>query len=168
MRANNISKLSQGQRRKFNGVVRSIKLEWDESEKDISYVAWKLVSGSIPTRTFVLYGHPLGKNNAVTVSKMTKSGHNRLFRVTKEGSMVPLLPINAQTNRLRNSMRVVRRTSKGVVNRFLFFTARYAKYALSPEGTKTTVSRGFWTALYAYQRTRKKQILNAAQKGLKA
>lgn len=167
MRVTSASALSTKQRARFAKVVKSLEVKWGQAEDEIKAKAVRLLSGDIPTSTFTALGHPLGKGNARTVSVKTKSGRNRKFRMTKEGGAVPLLPINIQTKRLLNSMRFMRRGKGSNRSRFLFFTAKYAKYTLAKEGTKSTVPRGFWEALSAFQRETKKLVVRSAGNGLK-
>lgn len=62
----------------------------------------------------------------------------------------PLLPINRQSGRLHRSIRTRSLRSKGE-DVFLFqFTAPYAKYVLSPRGTRTMLPRRFWASLREY------------------
>lgn len=106
---------------------------------------YELTSGKITTKTLRRLGHPFGRGQAPQKRGQGNANlaprHTPKARLTKVGmrGKVPSLPINAQSGRLRRSFRV--NDSANVVG--LSNSAPYARYILSPVGTKYMIGRGF-------------------------
>jgi hypothetical protein len=70
---------------------------------------------------------------------------------------VPKLPINRQTGRLQQSLRITK-VSGGIQSYRLEFMAPHAKYVLAQRGTRKMVARGFWTAVKTDWESRNRQL----------
>jgi|GEM_PF-3583681 len=106
-------------------------------------------SGGVSTRQLRSMGHPFGRQNPgdpstgvrgiVRKRPSTISRKNRI----RKGVLLPL-PINRQTGRLRGSFfQTVQTGPNRVVD--MGFNVPYAKFVLSPTGTKRMVARGYYS-----------------------
>lgn len=120
---------TQGNR--FNRVLGELVIEHEKMTQVMKSEAIGLTSGTVKTSTLRKLGHPFGRR---------ASGRKR--------GRLPVLPINAQTGRLRAGFtRVKVLGSGGKIHYDLSNKAPYAKYILSLGGTTKMVSRGFWREL---------------------
>ena len=119
--------LARHQRERAKRVQRSMELGSQEVAESAKRHASLLVSGFISTKDLARLDHPFARRH----------GSARL----------PVLPINMQSGRLRNSLRVFKRKTGDVTMWRLQFMAPYAKFVLSPTGTKRMLPRNFWNAL---------------------
>jgi len=100
----------------------------------------EFTAGQIKERDLRAAGHPFARQgNAQRGNQTTK----RLGG--KRGLRVNGLPINVQTGRLRDSFYQTRPMGINKVVR-MGFRAPYAKYVLSPTGTRYMIARGFYTS----------------------
>ena len=138
-------------------------------------VAAELTSGDIKTRTLRRMGHPLARRGNVAASVSTKSGViqggkgvGRMRSATRSvrerngirGKGVPLLPINIQSGRLHASFRIKKGPPRGVRIYFDLVSVgvRYAKWILSPSGTRKMIGRGIITELVRRWKVRAKSL----------
>lgn len=144
--------LAQAQKLRFGVLVRSLRVEHAQLAKDMGEKAVDLTSGRISSKTLKLMGHPFGRGKG---RRALKGGG----RATNIGGRVSLLPINRQTGRLSNSLRVFKRQT--VPQTFILqFMAPHAKFVLSLTGTRRMVPRGFWPAMGAAWRQRNKRLIH--------
>ena len=105
----------------------------------------KLLSGTTPTSELVEMGHPYGRNDGIG----GRPGRQRRIKATRQ--LMPTLPINQQTGRLRSALRLTQR-NKGTAQVFILSVSRsvapYAKYVLALGGTVKMVARPFWQTLF--------------------
>lgn len=132
---------TQGNR--FNRVLGELVIEHEKMTQVMKSEAIGLTSGTVKTSTLRKLGHPFGRR---------ASGRKR--------GRLPVLPINAQTGRLRAGFtRVKVLGSSGQIHYDLSNKAPYAKYVLSLGGTTKMVSRGFWRELRKIWRKRNFDLL---------
>lgn len=132
---------TQGNR--FNRVLGELVIEHEKMTQVMKSEAIGLTSGTVKTKTLRKLGHPFGRR---------ASGRKR--------GRLPVLPINAQTGRLRAGFtRVKVLGSGGKIHYDLSNKAPYAKYILSLGGTTKMVSRGFWRELRKIWRKRNFDLL---------
>ena len=126
-----------------------------------------LLSGTRTTKELMYLGHPYKR------SRRRYSERERQARAVLKTAR--LLPINAQTGRLKKATHVYAVVTKfGSHQRIglrLKSTADYALYQIDPEGkgTKTMRPRGFWKALMkSYQKYDQSQMRSARLKAARA
>gem|GEM_PF-4812407 len=106
--------------------------------------AHKNLSGKVPEKALEKMGHPLGRGT-------TKSGEpGRQRKVKGLRVRLPALPINVQTGKLRDALKLYRRgvgDTQTYVLQVSKNLAPYAKYVLALGGTKRMVTRPFWANL---------------------
>lgn len=115
------------------------------AEENASF--WRrMMSGAITTRQLRRLGHPFGRGSSPA---QREAGYRSMrgapparIRSVLGRTAVPPLPINAQTGRLRASVRV---RKAGEQDYRVGAATPYAKYILSPTGTRLMVGRGFLT-----------------------
>lgn len=110
-----------------------------EIDREMKKAAHQAMSGTISTQTLRRLGHPFGRGRRRATAKVKRAGRT-VGRV--RGSVrgkAPLLPINAQTGKLRRSLRA---SVHGGEHR-LTVNTRYAKFVLGKGGTTKMVDRGF-------------------------
>lgn len=135
--------LLRAQGSRFNRVLGDLVIEHERLTKDMKAEAVALTSGTVRTTTLRKLGHPFGRR---------ASGRKR--------GRLPVLPINAQSGRLRAGfVRVKVPGGSGKIHYDLSNKAPYAKYVLSLGGTTKMVSRGFWRELRKVWRKRNFQLL---------
>jgi len=141
----NPRQLASHQRRRAQNVRRSLTIEAASLVRGQKEEALKLTSGTVSTKRLSQMGHPFGR--------MT-TGNKRKGRM--RGTLARL-PINRQTGRLQQSLRVFHRYEGGNVVWRLQFMAPHGKFVLARGGTRKMVARGFWTALRKrYEREKKR------------
>ena len=119
--------------------------EAERLRKRVENRALGLTSGTRTTYELQLLGHPYKR------SRRRYTQNERLARASLKTAR--LLPINRQTGRLQDEMKVIavvrRFGNRSVLTMRLRNRAPYAVYQLDPEGrgTKTMRPRGFWKAL---------------------
>lgn len=104
----------------------------------------EVTSGTLTKKDLARLGHPFGRGSSA--AKSTAKGAMRgasKARRTRVGitGVVPLLPINKQSGKLRRGS-FMRRTSSAPLTFVVGSDAPYAKYIFSPVGTKKMVGRG--------------------------
>lgn len=134
--------------------------------RDNAKQATLLVSGTTSTAQLRNAGHPFARR------KMSRRGYartaepgNRTSRMSEKlrmgaGQAFPLLPINRQSGRLRQSLRMKGEPS-GIPHGqtlSLGFTAPYAKHILAKPGTKRMVARGYVQAMAKASKKRNNQL----------
>ncbi len=123
--------LLRAQGNRFNRVYGELVMEHERMTREMKSEAIGLTSGAVSTSTLRKLGHPFGRRGTGR-----KSGR------------LPVLPINAQSGKLRASfIRVKVQGGSGKIHYDLSNKAPYAKYVLSLGGTTKMVSRGFWREL---------------------
>ena len=123
-------------------IPRSVRAE-DERQAELAKKdALMLVSGTVPREVI---------NRTRPFSRRRPSGMRRL-------------PINAHSNRLRNSLRKMSRTVGGRRVKDIFFTAPYAPFILARGGTRTMVARGYMAEMNRRIRRRRLAALAQAQR----
>jgi hypothetical protein len=139
---------AQGQR--FNRVLGQLVIEHEKMTKEMRSEAIGLTSGTVRTSTLRKLSHPFGRR---------ASGRKR--------GRLPVLPINAQSGRLRAGfVRVKVPGGSGKIHYDLTNKAPYAKYVLSLGGTTKMVSRGFWREMRKVWRKKNFELL-LRMRGLK-
>ncbi|RYG36111.1 hypothetical protein EON81_10730 [bacterium] len=110
----------------------------------------ELTSGGVSDDTLEDMGHPFGRTmgadgggvrGIVKGPRKLTARQKRKGNVIRKGVLAPL-PINRQKGDLRSSF------TKSVANNHdttMGFTAKHAKYVLSPWGTEKMVARGFYS-----------------------
>lgn len=106
-----------------------------------------LLSGTVPTKQLVALGHPFAR----------RSGGRKRGRV-------PSLPINRQTGRLKRSLRRKTLAESSRITYEVSFTAPYAKYVLSPSGTRKMVGRGYWREVTKLYKKRKAELVRRVRR----
>jgi hypothetical protein len=97
---------------------------------------FEFTQGQIKERTLRAMGHPFAREgNASRGNQNRKHGRRS----------VAALPINEQTGALRRSFHRHDLNDKDLVTR-MGFEVPYAKFVLSPTGTKNMIARGFYTS----------------------
>lgn len=154
------------QKKLFAKVNEKAKAMHVSAVRDNAKQATKLVSGSTSTQELRNAGHPFARRK---LSKRgyarTKEPGNRTSRMSEKLRMgaaqaFPLLPINRQSGRLRNSLRMIGQAS-GIPHGQtlgLGFTAPHSKYVLGSKGTRKMVSRGYTQAMAKISKKRNKQL----------
>lgn len=141
--------------------------EGDRLAKRMQTRALQLTSGTRTTRELAILGHPYKR------SRRRYTSRERAARAVLKSAR--LLPINRQSGRLQEEMKVyavIRRLGRDT--RLILRiknAAPYALFQLDPEGkgTKTMRPRGFWKALVkSYGRYNAQQIKSAQRKAQRA
>jgi hypothetical protein len=173
-------------RRLFKETQDKAKAMHRKAVREIADEVAAQVSGPLKAKDRRRLGHPYARR------KFSKRGFERTgprthgikgYRMSARlrhgqptvAAAVPLLPINADTGRLRKSLRMRAAPPKDPSGQVLQlgFTAPYAKHVLNPKGTKRMVARGFqkWKAGVDRRKNRelthelKRMILRAAVHG---
>ena len=157
-------KLSQRLAARASKARRSIDAANIESAERLRKKAYALVSGNIP-KAILDEQHPFSRDgHAITAVVQTRTRPNSRKKVRFSGrGSYPLTPINAHSNRLRNSLRVFK-TRNGFR---IQFTASYSKYVLRTGGTKFMVDREFWKQMQKYSYLEKQRMKKKVAKELK-
>lgn len=141
--------------------------EAERLRKRVEKRALQLTSGTRTTYELRLLGHPYKR------AQRRYTANERLARASLKTAR--LLPINRQTGRLQEQMKVIavvrRFGNRQILSLRLRNRAPYALYQLDPEnkGTKTMRPRGFWKALQKSMTTYDaRQIHNARIKAKRA
>lgn len=121
------------------GRRRSLQIGMEELVDKMRAQAVKLTSGTVTTAQLRAMDHPFARR------------HGR--------ALIPTLPINLQTGRLQQSLRVMPRTVRGDPMWQLQFTAPYSQFVLRPGGTTKMLARGFWSAMRRYYRDNVKRVI---------
>lgn len=115
--------LRRAQIARFKNAQRSAKLAHDKAARElVENKAKALLSGTVPESTIKKL-HPWARRHGA--------------------AMLPKLPVNQHTGRLKNSVRLVPYANGWR----LIITAAYAPFVLAIGGTKRMMARGFWTEL---------------------
>jgi len=141
--------LAASQRRRFALTFQSWKIEHRNMAEMLMGDAQTLTSGRVSTRTLRKLGHPFSRNKG----RAFKGGVNA--RVAAIG--IPKLPINRQTERLQQSLRMTK-VAGGIQSYRIEFLAPHAKYVLAQGGTKKMVAREFWTAMRKHWDSRNRRL----------
>lgn len=103
--------------------------------------------GGVSTKSLKDMGHPFAREGNAARGIVKNKGKYRSYgksygkkRQVSRGIIQPL-PINKQTGKLRSSFK--RYGSFEIT--YMGFAAPYAKYVLSPTGTKKMIARGFYS-----------------------
>jgi hypothetical protein len=97
---------------------------------------FEFTKGQVKEKTLRAMGHPFAREgNASRGNQNRKLGRRS----------IAALPINEQTGALRQSFRRHDVGGKDLVTRMSFDTP-YAKFVLSPTGTRKMIARGFYTS----------------------
>jgi len=141
--------------------------EGERLVKRLQARALQLTSGTRTTRELAILGHPYKR------SRRRYSQRERAARAALKSAR--LLPINRQSGRLQQEMKVYAVSVKLGRDIRLRLKVRnaapYAVYLLDPEGrgTKTMRPRGFWKAfLKSYGKYNAQQIRSARRKAQRA
>lgn len=126
------------QRQRLERGKRSIRNFPERLKPFVRKTVIDLTSGTVKTATLRRLGHPFSRRHPKP--------------------LIPALPINVQTGRLRKSVRIVA-TGKRPIYR-VQFTVPYAKYVLALHGTQRMVPRRFWQTLIK----RMKPMINAGKR----
>ena len=109
----------------------------------------QLTGGRLSKRDLRRMGGPYARGSSDPKSALFSKARGSTRRIVAKGRKVrqpaPLLPINAQSNRLRRSMRLTR--VSGGTQAFAVgpdASAGRSINVLKPGGTKNMVARGFW------------------------
>lgn len=150
------AQLVRAQRARADGLARKFKLEHREMANQLYEEAHHLLSGGTSQRTLTALGHPFGRRTVLN----GQPGRQR--RVKGLTSLLPALPINTQSGRLREALRLLQRNS-GSKQVFLLQVSKslapYAKYVLNTSGTVKMVTRPFWAALQKSWRKKNFELL---------
>jgi hypothetical protein len=141
--------LAASQRRRFRLTWQSWQIEHRRMAELLYGDMQKRTSGRVSTATLRRLGHPFSRAKA----RGFKGGVSG--RVKAMG--VPKLPINRQTGRLQQSLRMTK-VSGGIQSYRLEFMAPHARYVLAQRGTRKMVARGFWTAVKTDWESRNRQL----------
>lgn len=118
------------QKRRLEKGRRSINRFPDRLKPVVKMYAYDLLGGTISAKRLRELDHPYARR------------HGR--------ALLPVLPINVQTGKLRESMRVIGAGGTESKPRKIFrlqFFVPYAKYVLALRGTKYMLPRRFWPTL---------------------
>lgn len=161
----NANELAKKQRKKADQALKSLKIGHQKLAEDCYLEARKITSGRTSTKSLKAMGHPYGRRSSSysdIKSRKTILGRQR----TAKGSRMrmPGLPINKQTGRLQNSIKVDRRGGNGksiqtYTLRIINSIAPYAKYVLSLGGTVKMVARPFWQHLFKFWKRKNFELL---------
>jgi hypothetical protein len=135
----------------FKQVQARAKAMHKQMVRDVADEVTAQVSGPLTKVDERLMGHPFARRR-ISKRGFERTGPrshgikgHRMSSRSGAGVAVPLLPINVTTGKLRGSLRMKAAPHSDPAGQVLQlgFTAEYAKYVLSPSGTKKMVARGF-------------------------
>ena len=136
--------LAKTQRLRAEAMKRQLRIGHRELANDMYKEGFKLLSGDIKQRDLDAMGHPFGRRDTPD----GKPGRQRRVKGLK--TLMPTLPINYQSGKLRDALRLSQRNQgekQVFVLQVLKSLAPYARYILSPSGTTKMVTRPFWASL---------------------
>jgi hypothetical protein len=154
--------IMRAQEARFRKVAVTMELAHTELVRGGKRDAAEATSGSITTAKLRAMGHPFGRvggQGSATIGRGIQGAKGRFKgtggkgQVTAKGVVQPL-PINDQTGDLRKSFFLDGPTGKNMVYD-MGFAASYAKYVLSPTGTKAMVPRGYFEFIKKRHKARK-------------
>lgn len=157
--------LARAQRDRANETSRMLKIEHGKLANDCYQEAHRITGGRLSTRMLRAMGHPYGRRSGSfsdIKSRKTVLGRQRTTKGTR--MRLPGLPINRQSGRLQQAIKLNRRTGTGKVSQVYILQvlgniAPYAKYVLSLGGTTRMVPRPFWTHLQKYWKKKNFNLL---------
>lgn len=128
----NPQSLALSQQIRFKKNLIRMRIEHEAMVDRVRQEMFGLVSGTTSARTLRKMGHPFSRNRA---TKRKKGG---------KFSSIRTLPVNRQSGGLRRSLfkRKKKLREGHVID--VGFSIHYAKYILSPDGTKNMRARGYW------------------------
>jgi hypothetical protein len=131
-----------GSSQKAKGLRIAIALQKAQNSVDhaMKAEAFRALSGGVSQAELNRRGNPFGRKRGRSTQNIKRGGRVvQQVRTVRGKSLTPLLPINAQTKKLRNSIRIRRR---GGGTELLVATG-YAAFVLGNGGTKFMVDRTF-------------------------
>lgn len=157
--------LANHQRVKAERLAHSLKIEHQRLANDCYVEAHKLTGGKITTRILRAMGSPFGRragSSSIIGTKRTTLARQRGIKNSR--MRLPTLPINRQSGKLQDAIRLTRRGGTGKVTQTYILQvlrnmAPYAKYILSLSGTVKMVTRPFWATLYKFWKKRNFELL---------
>lgn len=157
--------LARHQKAKAERQAHSLKVGHSKLANECYQEAWRITSGRISTRTLRAMGHPYGRRSGSysdVTSRRAVLGRQRTVKGSR--MRLPGLPINRQSGKLQQAIKLNRRGGTGKVSQsyvlqVLRNIAPYAKYVLSLGGTVKMVTRPFWTHLYKYWKRKNFELL---------
>lgn len=108
---------------------------------------FEYTAGAIKTKTLRRMGHPFARNGNAARGIVGSQSKLKSFGKAKgqiHGRGVRPLPINIQTGKLRASFYRTNVKGKDLVVK-MGFRMPYARFVLSPTGTKKMIARGFYS-----------------------
>lgn len=140
-----------------------VRKEAQDLAKALKKTAQKNLTGHISTKALRRMGHPYARDRMDRrKQRPLKSLRLRSFVSSTRKGTLPVLPINYQSGRLYNSLRVdVKAISKGYSVR-LYFIPTKSLVVLSTGGTKVMVARKFWDSINRVYLSRKSRIIRSA------
>jgi len=161
----NPKSLANHQKEKAERLAHMMKIEHAKVANDCYLEAHRLTGGRVTTRQLRAMGHPYGRragSSSNIKTKRTTLGRQRNIKGTR--ARLPALPINRQSGRLQDAIRLSRRSGSGKVAQTYILQvlrnmAPYAKYILSLSGTIKMVTRPFWQTLFKYWKTKNFELL---------
>ena len=127
------AEMAKARRARAGNLNDAIRRTVDKAADIIEQEATVLTSGTISSATLAALGHPYSR--------------------ARPGSL-PRLPINKQSGDLQRSARFKPFGGAGYAGFSFSYAAEYAKYILSPTGTKRMVARPFFAELVKRARPR--------------
>jgi hypothetical protein len=141
--------------KRFGNMQGSLRDIHDKIANEVVDDHMDLTSGTVTTKTLRQAGHPFGRGPSGAQRGGNKKGRRSFKR----------LPINRQTGQLRASKFKTGPSGPDRTYR-IGFEIPYARFVLSPTGTRKMVARGFYEEIRSRHRARKQGLAIAARKGL--
>lgn len=152
------AKLAAVQRARALAMRTRLRVEHYKMCQELYDEAKSMLGGRTSVRDLIAMGHPYGRRAG------TGGAPGRQRRIKGTKGMMPALPINAQKGRLRDALHI-RGAHQGQKQVYVLKVDKasvpYARYILSPNGTRRMVTRPFWATLYKRWRKRNFELLVA-------
>lgn len=136
------------QKAAFEAVNRSARQTYRQLGEGAFKDLRELTGGSIDQKTLRRMGSPYARGGpGAVVARGVSKGYAQKQNLKSTKGLAPLLPINRQSGRLQQSIRIVHRSMAYAIEDSVFFdpgVAGSSLWAVSPNGTSKVVPRGLW------------------------
>ena len=156
--------LARHQRLKAERLAHTLRVFHSNLAQDCYHEAKIITGGTTSTRDLNAMGNPYGRRGgSYSDIKSRKTMLSRQRTVKGSRVKLPPLPINKQTGKLSQAIKLSKHTGGNAVQSYVLQVYRniapYAKYVLSLGGTVKMVARPFWQYLFKFWKRKNFELL---------